>query len=152
MSGYQNIIDSAEAHCRERGRQLTEKRRNVLLGLVKSERALSAYELVDYYKENYDEALPAMSVYRILEFLENEQLVHKLKLANRYVACVHIACNHQHEASQFLICTDCQRVTEVTISKSTMANLRRTVTAAGYTMVSPQLEINCLCAACSKLQ
>lgn len=152
MNGYQEIIGSAEAHCRERGRQLTEKRRNVLIGLVKSERALSAYELVDYYKETHKEALPAMSVYRILEFLENEQLVHKLKLTNRYVVCVHIACDHQHEASQFLICTDCQRVKEVTIGKSAMANLRRTVTTAGYTLVSPQLEINCLCAACSKLQ
>ena len=38
-----------------------------------------------------------MSIYRILEFLESQQLVHKLKLTNRYVACVHITCNHEHE-------------------------------------------------------
>lgn len=53
--------------------------------------------LLDYCNETCDEAFAAMSIYRILEFLEAQQLVHKLKLSNRYVACVHITCNHEHE-------------------------------------------------------
>jgi len=144
-----NTIKHAEVQCRENGVRLTDKRKAVLKGLLQSERALSAYELVDYCRDVLDEPLPAMTVYRILEFLEGEQLVHKLKLANRYVACSHIACDHKHEVPQFLICVSCSRVSEISISKSTLGTLKRNVENAGYSLVSPQLEMNCLCGDCT---
>ena len=105
MANLKATMDSAEKQCQLRGTRLTDKRKIVLTGLVKSKHAMTAYELVDYCKEESGESIPAMSVYRILEFLENEGLVHKLKLANRYVACIHIACDHRHGAAKFLICT-----------------------------------------------
>lgn len=151
MEQHENTINHAEKLCKQHGSRLTEKRKRVLGVLLQSDRALSAYELVDYCKENFEVALPAMSVYRILEFLEDEQLVHKLNLANRYVACKHITCDHQHEVPQFLICTNCQRVKEISINKSTLESLQQNVTTAGYRLVSPQLEMNCLCEKCSEL-
>ena len=99
MTRLQHILNHAEQQCLDNGSRLTEKRKKVLSGLLQSDRALSAYELVDYCNETYNESFAAMSVYRILEFLEQEQLVHKLNLANRYVACVHITCDHQHAVS-----------------------------------------------------
>lgn len=150
MTSLQDIIDHAEQQCVQRGTQLTTKRKKVLHGLLQSDRALTAYELVDYCKEHFDESLPAMSVYRILEFLEREQLVHKLNIANRYVACIHITCDHKHAVPQFLICIECQRVEEISVSKSLLASLRRNVESVGYNMVSPQLELNCRCANCSE--
>lgn len=93
--------------------------------------------------------MPTMSVYRILEFLESQQLVHKLKLANRFVACIHIACDHQHAAPQFLICINCYKVAEVSIKESTINALRNSVDSAGYTLVSPQIELSCLCEDCA---
>ena len=59
-----------------------------------------------------------MSVYRILDFLIHEELVHKLETASLYIACAHIACDHQHETPQFLICDRCFTVKEIGI-KST---------------------------------
>lgn len=150
MNQYEEIINHAGQMCKQRGSRLTDKRRRVLGGLLQSDRALSAYELVDYCKENFEEALPAMSVYRILEFLESEQLIHKLNLANRYVACTHITCDHKHEVPQFLICTNCQRVKEISIDKSALASFQRSVEEAGYQLASPQLEMNCLCASCAE--
>lgn len=152
MTAIQTALQHAEQHCRRRGSRLTDKRKQVLTGLLVAKRALSAYELVDYCREAMDEPLAPMSVYRILEFLEGEQLVHRLDMANRYVACVHIACSHTHEASQFLICTSCQRVTEINISKATLRSLQKSVAAAGYTLASQQLELSCLCADCGQQQ
>ncbi len=149
MTELQNILSHAEHHCRVRGSRLTEKRKKVLSGLLQSDRALSAYELADYCNETYDETFAAMSVYRILDFLEQEQLVHKLNLANRYVACVHITCDHQHEVPQFLICTDCKRVKEISISRSTMRSIKRQVEQAAFHLVSEQIEFNCLCDNCA---
>lgn len=149
MSSYQAAIEHAENHCAAHGTKLTQKRKTVLLGLLHSEKALSAYELADYCRDELGEPLPQMSVYRILEFLESEQLVHKLKLANRFVACAHITCDHKHAVPQFLICEQCYRVSEIDIKKSTLRDIQNNVENAGFKLTSPQLELNCICDNCA---
>lgn len=151
MNNVDTIIQYAEQHCKAHGARLTIKRKLVLAGLIQSNKALSAYELTDVCKEHYGESIPAMSVYRILEFLEGEHLVHKLNLANKYVACSHIICGHAHGTPQFLICGTCSKVEEINISQSTITELQKTVKNAGYQLMSPQLEMNCLCDNCSAL-
>ena len=148
MNNIQTIIDHAEKSCKQHGEKLTNKRKNVLSGLLKSRRAMSAYELVDYCKSELGETLPAMSVYRILDFLQQEQLIHKLNLVNKFVACSHISCDHAHEVSQFLICSTCQKVKEISINKHVLEELQKNVTDAGYHLQSPQFEMNCLCDEC----
>ena len=149
MNHIQRNLEHAQRKCDERGVRLTAKRKRVLEGLLFSDRALSAYELVDVCKNEFDEVIPAMSVYRILDFLQEQELVHKLNLANKFVACCHIKCDHSHEVSQFLICSQCQRVKEITLNALSASELRDDVEAAGFQLVSPQLEINCVCHVCS---
>lgn len=148
MNRVEKIIEYAEGRCNEHGSRLTNKRKQVLSGLLQSKRALSAYELVDYCKNEFGENIPAMSVYRILDFLQDEHLVHKLNLANKYVACSHISCDHAHEVPQFLICGECLRVKEITISKATINKLQDSVEESGFHLLSPQVEMNCLCENC----
>lgn len=148
LSKVQAAIKSAENSCKARGVNLTHKRKQVLSALLQSEKARSAYELVDYCKDEFGETLPPMSVYRILDFLQDEHLVHKLKLANKYIACSHITCDHDHGVVQFLICNKCQIVKEITINKAMINKLQRDVENAGFQLASPQLEINCLCHRC----
>lgn len=148
MKRIGSIIQHAEQHCKAHGTRLTVKRKQVLAGLIQSDKALSAYELIDFCKELYGESIPAMSVYRILEFLEKELLVHKLNLANKYVACAHISCDHAHGVPQFLICGKCSKVKEISIKPSTISDLQITVREAGFKLISPQLEMNCLCDDC----
>ncbi|TQV88561.1 Fur family transcriptional regulator [Aliikangiella coralliicola] len=142
------IVERADEKCKHMGVKLTTKRKQVLMGLVKSEKAISAYELADYYTQEFEVAMPPMSVYRILDFLQQAQLVHKLNIANKYVACSHITCDHAHEIPQFLICSKCQQVEEITIKKSIIENLQLNVEKAGFRLLSPQLEMNCLCEHC----
>ncbi|KGJ88354.1 Fur family transcriptional regulator [Colwellia psychrerythraea] len=151
MHSTQNInqiITHAETLCKSHGARLTTKRKLVLSSLIQSGKALSAYDLIDLCKENFNENIPAMSVYRILEFLENEKLVHKLKLANKYVACSHITCNHDHGVPQFLICGTCDHVKEISINKSTISQLKNDVEQAGFQLINSQLEMNCICNSC----
>ncbi|WP_026971853.1 Fur family transcriptional regulator [Aliagarivorans marinus] len=148
MSQTAGILEQAEQHCRERGSRMTEKRKRVLSGLVDSDKALSAYELIDYCKEQFGENIPAMSIYRILAFLEEEGLVHKLNLANKYVACAHICCDHSHGVPQFLICGGCSKVKEITVNPAMISELKKSAEQAGFTMMSQQLEMDCLCDEC----
>lgn len=153
MTTTQHLIAQAEQRCKSNGTRLTDKRKQVLAGLLNSKTALSAYELVEYCRTEYNMAIPAMSVYRILDFLQDERLVHKLNLANKYVACSHITSDeHDHGVPQFLICGECQRVEEITVSSSIIEALKSNVAEAGFSLVTPQIEMNCLCDACKSNQ
>ena len=149
MRNVEQIIDRAEQHCKARGTRLTPKRKQVLSGLAGSAKALSAYELIDICKAQSGEKLPAMSMYRILDFLRKEHFVHRLDITNKYIACSHITCDHEHLASQFLICERCQSVKEIMLNDSTLAELRQTVERNGYRLASPKFEINCICERCA---
>ncbi|MDV5168695.1 Fur family transcriptional regulator [Photobacterium rosenbergii] len=148
MSNIDALLEHAEQSCKARGKQLTVKRKQVLHGLLHSQKALSAYELIDYCKEQFNHSLQAMSVYRILDFLEQEHLVHKLKVSNKYVACSHILCDHEHGIPQFLICSSCNKIRELTIDKGMINSLKANAREEGFTVISPQLEISCVCDEC----
>ena len=149
MNNVERIIQHAEQQCKSRGARLTVKRKQILTGLVESSKALSAYELIDFCNQRYGHNLPPMSVYRILDFLEQQDLVHKLNLANKYVASIHITCDHERRVPQFLICKNCSKVKEISINQSTISELSATVKNAGFDLFSPQVELNCLCESCA---
>lgn len=148
MINVDTVINRAEQHCKEKGVRFTKKRKQVLWGLVKSKKALSAYELIDFCRSELDEKITAMSMYRILNFLQEELLVHRLNLANKYVACSHITCDHEHNIPQFLICGKCNDVKEISINEDTLSELKTNVKLAGFNLVSPQLEMDCICEQC----
>jgi Fur family zinc uptake transcriptional regulator len=143
-----NIMGKAQDICSNSGGRFTEKRKRILELLLVSSTPLSAYEVADTYNRSADTSIPTMSVYRILEFLESEQLVHKLSSANKYVACSHIACSHTHEIPQFLICGKCHSVKEIAIAKHIIEELDQQVTEAGYKLTNSQMELQCVCSNC----
>jgi len=148
MTNVQTSLKHAQEHFAKNGVRWTEKRARVLAGLVGVDRALSAYELADICKASGD-PIPPMSIYRILDLLAENGLVHKLNLANKYVACAHISCSHSHQIPQFLICDRCSAVKEISISPSAMAELQQAMMDSGFTLQSPQIEMNCRCDECS---
>ncbi len=149
MQDINKILDAAEASCSASGARLTDKRKQVLSCLLQSQKAQSAYDLIQGVKENYGATMQPTTMYRILDFLESENLIHKLQLANKYIYCSHISCDHSHEVPQFLICNSCDRVVEIDVNSELIKSLTRTVEQVGYTLVSPQLELDCLCADCA---
>ena len=148
MTNLNKVIERAREECKTLGIRLTKKRQNILTCLLMSERAISAYELRDYCEALFNDQIPPKSVYRILDLLQEAGLVHKLSLAKKYVACAHITCDHAHDALQFLICVKCQRVEEISISRSVSDSLKKEAESVGFSLISPQLEINSLCQNC----
>ena len=149
-SSIESSLKFAEGHCIAQGFKFTKKRKQVLNCLLESDKALSAYELADYCREKFSSQLPAMSVYRILDFLEKAGLVHRLESAQKYVACSHIAENQEHELSQFLICQSCYHVEEISIGKSFMSTLKQSAENVGFKLTKQELELNSLCGGCSE--
>lgn len=145
----ERVLKRAEKLCADHGSKLTTKRRQVLTGLLDSEKALSAYDLADYCRDRLGSNLLPMSVYRILDFLQSKGLAHRLNTANKYVACAHIACDHEHEVPQFLICKECDTVKEVGITKSVVRGISNAVESVGFNLMSNQIELECLCSDCA---
>jgi len=148
MTDFKEAIESAERKCSQRGIKLTRRRREVLTTLLESNRALSAYELVNLCNESSNEPMPAMSVYRILEFLREEQFVHKLETANKYIACKHIACEHEHKQPQFLICNDCHKVQELDTAVEALSSVETAASMLNFKLLNPQLEVSGSCGLC----
>lgn len=148
-NNIQLIIEKAKQTCADEGVKLTTKRENILTCIIKVGEAVSAYELADYYREEFEQSIPAMSVYRILDFLVELSLVHKLSSANKYIACSHISCSHSHEIPQFLICEECQAVTEISVMNNVIDELRASVEKTGFKLTTRQLELQGICENCS---
>lgn len=144
----EEIIKKIQETCALAGVKLTSKRKNVLIVLLNSKTPLSAYDIADRYKTQFQESLPVMSIYRMLDFLIKEKLVHKLETSGQYISCTHIACDHQHEASQFLICDHCGSVKEVEMKKPTVDEIERSVQDTGFTLAHRQLELHGICKRC----
>ncbi|EDP59541.1 transcriptional repressor [Vibrio sp. AND4] len=150
MSDIDAIIEHVEVSFKAQGKQLTSQRKLVLQALLHADNALSAYELVDYCKNHFNKNISAMSVYRILDFLEGEHLAHKLKASNKYIVCSHILCEHEHGVPQFLICSECNKISEQAIDPTLIHGLQSHAKEKGFTVISPQLEINGVCDDCAK--
>ncbi len=149
-TSIKSVIDKASATCQQSGSRLTPKRQQILSELLRAKKPVSAYNLADMYKERFGESMPPMSVYRILDFLVQEGLAHKLSSTNQYLACSHITCDHDHEVPQFLICDSCNSVSEIAIRKNIIKALEDSVDDAGFLLASPQLELHGQCKKCQK--
>jgi Fur family zinc uptake transcriptional regulator len=147
-AGTQQILDRAADTCRADGSRLTDKRRSVLECLLQAGKPVSAYEVADAYEKRLGESIRPMSVYRMLDFLVEESLAHKLKSANKYVPCSHIVCDHDHQLPQFLICERCERVEEIAIGREILDSLAASARNAEFELTSPQIELNCICHQC----
>src|SRR3954447_17076114 len=104
-----DAMAEAEARCVERGQRLTPIRREVLAALLDSHQPVGAYEIMERLAPSGPRPAP-ITVYRALEFLRENSLVHRIESRNAFVACV-----HTHAAGElvvFLICDCCGRVGE----------------------------------------
>jgi len=105
----EQLIDRAEALCLRRGVRLTPTRRQVFAILTEQEGALGAYDLLELLKKENPSAKPP-TIYRALDFLQEQGFVHKISSSNSYVMCSHF--EKQHPV-QMLICKNCGDVEEI---------------------------------------
>ncbi|ACB96572.1 Fur family transcriptional regulator [Beijerinckia indica] len=89
---------------------LTPGRKRILDILAKEQKPLGAYQMIEKIAETTGKRPAPISIYRALDFLLENGLVHRLASCNTYLAC-----RHGHAAEEpivFLICEKCGSVIE----------------------------------------
>ncbi|MAR71401.1 MULTISPECIES: transcriptional repressor [unclassified Halomonas] len=137
------LLQQAEAHCAHRGVRFTPIRRRVLELIGEASGGLKAYDLLDRLAKDHAAARPP-TVYRALEFLIEQGLVHRIESLNAYVAC---PCPEHAHRFQLLICRDCGRVEELHLDEinEQLASRARTL---GFQVQRQTIELLGLCQAC----
>jgi Fur family transcriptional regulator, zinc uptake regulator len=150
----ERLLDQAEAFCDRRQLRLTEQRRLVLGLILDNPRPSGAYDLLDRLREDGRPAAPP-TVYRALEFLTAQGLVHKIERLSAFVGCSHMLdrCGPEHahhglDSTQFLICTTCRRAFEMGDSRIRVA-IDQAAAVRGFRPAAATVEVEGLCADCA---
>jgi len=139
----EEAFDRAEKICKSKGLRWTDLRRSVLEIIWQSHRPIGAYDILDRLKERGRRAAP-MTVYRTLDFLMENQLVHRLTSQNAYIGCDHPEEPHR---GQFLICRTCGVVGELSDARI-VAAIKKTAASNGFSVEAPVVEVTGLCRDC----
>jgi Fur family zinc uptake transcriptional regulator len=140
------LMARAEQRCAECDVRLTPQRRRVLEIIAASHAAIGAYDILGRLGRQ-GHALAPVSVYRALEFLRRQGLVHRVESLNAYVACVTAGGRHP---AQFLICRRCRTVAEMN-SAAVEEAIAIGAQWAGFFVTEPVVEVGGVCLACSRL-
>jgi Fur family transcriptional regulator, zinc uptake regulator len=139
-----DAMAQAEAICASRAQRLTPIRRRVLEVLLSSHAPLGAYELIEKIGKRGVKPAP-ITIYRALDFLRENGLVHRIESRNAFVACGH---NHGNgDPVVFLICDNCGSVGEAG-SAAVADTIKSAARAAGFTPKTPVIEISGVCSHC----
>jgi Fur family transcriptional regulator, zinc uptake regulator len=136
----------AEALCAARGQRLTPIRRQVLETLAGSHKTLGAYEIMDRMAAQGPRPAP-ITVYRALDFLLDNGLVHRIESRNAFLACIGDHHGAGTGTTVFLICERCGAVGEAS-SAAVAETLQTAARAAGFTPKARIIEITGICAHC----
>lgn len=137
------LIQQAANQCQSRGVRFTPIRRKVLNLIAQSGGGLKAYDLLDQLSAEHTAARPP-TVYRALEFLIEQGLVHRIESQNAYVAC---ACPEHAHGFQLLICRCCGLVEELHLD-DIGAQLATKAADKGFKVERQTIELQGLCAHC----
>jgi Fur family zinc uptake transcriptional regulator len=146
-------LERAEALCQTRGVQLTPLRRDVLRLVLESEAPIGAYALLDQLKASRAKAAPP-TVYRALDFLLEQGLIHRLERLNAFMGCAEAldvnSAHHDHahdHPHQFLICRCCGATREIS-DHGVAEAISAAAAKAGFSAARATVEIAGFCGKC----
>jgi len=136
-------MTSADDYCKAHSVRLTELRRRVLELVWSSHKPVGAYALLDQLSKDGRKAAPP-TIYRSLEFLQDNGLIHKIASLNAFIGCCQPG---QQHAAQFFICNQCGDALELNDAKIKSA-ITGDAKQLGFQIEAQTVEINGICNQC----
>jgi len=153
---HQHCIDEAlhraREICQQRRAQLTPLRAKILALVWSSHKPLGAYALMELLSQSRQQEeggsnrVAPPTVYRALQFLQQQGLVHRVETLNAFIGCEHPAKDHN---SCFFICTECHQTEEFPSQKFKVA-IDAQASSSGFSVQRVSLEVLGLCPDCQQ--
>lgn len=140
-----DALRTAEAICAARNEKMTGLRRRVLAIVWRGHRPVGAYDILAAMQAEDGRKVAPPTVYRTLDFLRQQGLVHRVESLNAYVGCPDPGRPHR---VQFMICTACGVAAEIDDARVGQA-LDAAASAAGFVPRQRMVEVSGLCARCA---
>lgn len=137
------ILLQAEQLCESRQCRFTESRRRVLELVCQYSQPVGAYTLLDDLKRDGMSAAPP-TVYRALDFLLENGLIHRLATNNTYLACAH---PQKHHEGLFLVCSQCGDTQEVH-TDGVIEAVKKNAKKCKFTVEHAAVEVTGICHRC----
>lgn len=137
-------LAAAEQLCARSGVRFTPLRKRVLELVWDSHRPLGAYDVLDVLAKQDGRRAAPPTVYRALDFLLEQGLVHRIASLNAFIGCAQPQQTHQ---GQFLICRQCQIAIELDNSAIQSA-IAASAKGFGFQVEDETVEVTGLCAQC----
>ncbi len=140
-------IKKAEDLCLKQKIQFTQLRRNILNLIWQSHKPLKAYDILEQLQLKESSAKP-ITVYRTLDFLIENKMIHKIESQNAFLGCRHPGEAHN---CYFLICEKCN-IAEEACENDLLKNVYIDLKSQGFTVSHITLEIQGICKKCNSPQ
>ena len=139
---------AADALCSRRGLRLTRVRRMVLNFLLNAKMPVKAYDILDALRHEAPKALTPASIYRSLDYLLQEGLVHRVGTLNAYVACAE-TCNQRHAPVFMLVCPGFRKSREIS-DPGLYQTIFVTMQRQGFQLQGDTVELTGVCPGCAQ--
>lgn len=141
----EHALEQAEEVCKQRGVRLTPLRKRVLELVWQSHQPLGAYDILDRLSREDDRRAAPPTVYRGLDFLLENGLIHRLASLNAYIGCSHPEVVHE---GYFMICQQCKNAYELAQHTAIDAAIAAEALQMGFAVHTQTVEILGTCADC----
>jgi len=141
----EDAIAAAEKLCATKGLRFTPLRRRVLELVWSSHKPVGAYALLDELRNEELGSAPP-TIYRALDFLIENGLIHRIERMNAFVGCSHPGESHR---GFFLICGECGNAEELQ-SEGVADTITASASRRGFIARDMTLEVTGTCADCRR--
>ncbi len=129
----------------EKKLRFTSLRKKVFDIISKNQKPIKAYDILDILQKKDPSAKPP-TVYRTLDFLLENSLVHKLHSSNSYVACSNP--DKQHDQCYFLTCDKCNKTQELKNNDLISKQINNIALDSNFQIRNISIEIGGVCHSC----
>lgn len=141
-----SALAEADTLCERSGVRLTALRKRVLELVWQSHKPLGAYDILAELSAQDSRRAAPPTVYRALDFLLENGLVHRIASLNAFIGCNHP--EHPHQG-QFLICRNCHTAIELE-QPSISEAIEQAARTVDFKVEGQTVEIVGLCAPCRR--
>lgn len=140
-----NALFTAQEICKSKNLRLTDLRYGVLHQVWINEKPASAYDILAALQNDFPKAAP-ISIYRALDFLIDNGLIHRLETKNAYIGCRYPQAEH---ICAVLVCLKCGKAEEIKADKA-FKELKKEASGKKFKAKKASIEIEGVCPSCRK--